>query len=73
MIYCVWCGEEIDSFLLHVCSDGSTFDDRSTRALNGEIPPYERAPKREKDDGYTELLAPSHDEILWLKAMRIRW
>lgn len=78
MAHCVWCNEEVNSFLLHMCPDGSTFSDRTKRTLNGDKPPFPETPRKKRkrdDETYTGLYyyEPTPDEHEWLRGMRIKW
>jgi hypothetical protein len=86
MIFCIWCGQEHDSFLLHRCPNGDDFTIRSLRALKGEQAPYPNLKtvfKRRKSDDdtlvdpkngkpYSELTLTQED-VDMLISLKIKW
>ena len=77
MIFCIWCGQEHDSFLLHRCPNGDDFATRSLRALRGERAPYpdiKSVFKRRKEDD-KESVEPvlTQEDIDMLTSLKIKW
>lgn len=71
MLRCEWCGQAIDSYLYHVCADGTTFYERAERARNGGIPPLNSLSKNlAKNEQFTRLTL---EDLEFLKSLKIKW
>ena len=76
LIYCIWCGQEDNSFIFHVCPNGATFTDRVQWGLAGKKAPYldtgiEKYSNKNKLE--PEKLDLTEEDKNWLRRLHIGW
>jgi len=72
---CDWCGKQADSILMHVCEDGSTFDDRVRYGIQGLKPPSKRPMYSQGFDRAKnyDVLNLTPEDIDFLIGIKVRW
>ncbi len=73
LIYCIWCGQEDHSFILHRCPNGATFDDRVKWGLEGKKAPYLDAGLTKYSNKNTAELDLTEEDKNFLRSLHIGW